>query len=372
MKKIWLVLIFLLNLAPNIMDGKLTLTCMNNAMAQMMGDEYICEDEFGDEYPSSIPCDEEACVAACTICGEQFDCDDSHFCDWITCGTCHEQYIRSQGHTCQLGGNDNDDDNNEGNGNVGGHGGSGHGGTIIGPGNNNNNEDTPPEDNSQNGNEENFTDPCEMANALSNNQSIKDSIKSLVDDLRQHWPGNNYPEKGWMKTQSGKIFIPTNDVLGKIDYGDDINIKLNNEIITERFHTHPSGATVPSYSDIAVIMENYVNGNVDIEQYNFGIIDNRSVLLITIGDADKFEKFIKLCKNDNSIKDGIGQIIQNGNNSEINLNNIISHLEEINSGLNFAYSEHVIDLTSDSLQMVSPLRPITIKDNKRIYNNCNN
>lgn len=113
------------------MDGNLTLTCMNQAMAQMMGGEYVCEDEWGEEYPSSLPCDEEACVAACSICGEQFDCEESHCCDWITCSICYTQYIRGQGHTCTVVGDNNENENGNTGGGSGGSGGSsGTGGGV--------------------------------------------------------------------------------------------------------------------------------------------------------------------------------------------------------------------------------------------------
>ena len=124
MKRICLILIFLLNLTPYIMDEKFTLTCMNQAMAQRMGGEYVCEDEWGEEYPSSLPCDEEACVAACSICGEQFDCEESHSCDWITCSICHTQYIRGQGHSCTVVGDNNENENGNTGGGSGGSGGS--------------------------------------------------------------------------------------------------------------------------------------------------------------------------------------------------------------------------------------------------------
>ena len=106
---------------------------MNQAMAQRMGGEYVCEDEWGEEYPSSLPCDEEACVAACSICGEQFDCEDSHSCDWITCSICYTQYIRGQGHSCTVVGDDNENSGNNGSG------GSGENGTGTGTGGNSTN-----------------------------------------------------------------------------------------------------------------------------------------------------------------------------------------------------------------------------------------
>ena len=101
MKKIWLVLIFLLNLAPNIMDGKLTLTCMNNAMAQMMGDEYICEDEWGDPFPSDVDCDYISCTTACPLCNDSYGCNDSHVCETEFCNNCMTSYYKGENHTCE-------------------------------------------------------------------------------------------------------------------------------------------------------------------------------------------------------------------------------------------------------------------------------
>lgn len=130
MKKIWLILIFLVNLTPNIVEGTFTLTSMNRIFAQLGINEFICEDEYG-VFDSSIPCDELPCIAVCEDCGEQNICVDEHICqeeecetcgDYyivggyhdcgspICCSICYQNYYPMKGHSCQ---GDNDEDDNE-------------------------------------------------------------------------------------------------------------------------------------------------------------------------------------------------------------------------------------------------------------------
>lgn len=100
MKKIWLILIFLLNLTPNISNGTFTLTGMNKMFAQLGVNEFICEDEFGESFDSSVPCDMIACVSTCQTCGEQGICEDDHVCPDVECETCGEFYPAGGFHEC--------------------------------------------------------------------------------------------------------------------------------------------------------------------------------------------------------------------------------------------------------------------------------
>lgn len=100
MKKIWLVWIFLLNLTPNISNGTFTLTGMNKVFAQLGVNEFICEDEYGDFFDSSLPCDELPCVSTCQTCGEQGICEDDHICPDVECETCGEFYPAGDFHVC--------------------------------------------------------------------------------------------------------------------------------------------------------------------------------------------------------------------------------------------------------------------------------
>lgn len=81
MKKIFLILIFLLNLCIEINQTGMRL-CLSapTASAQYMGNEsfYNCEDD-GIEYPSPWPCEDDPCIQACTY----PDCDVSLPCDEI-------------------------------------------------------------------------------------------------------------------------------------------------------------------------------------------------------------------------------------------------------------------------------------------------
>lgn len=376
-----------------MINDKIALTTMSQLFAQMRSSEFVCQDEWG-EFESDIPCDDIPCIEACTTCGAQNICKDDHECPTESCKTCLEDYTKGTSHTCAKqtcltcqieyiialghqcnGGGGNSGGNNSGGGSDSGSGGNNGNGNGNNNGNNNGTISIPPINGGSIviGGQSGITDPCEKAKALYDNQAFKDSVEKMVNDLRAHWPGNNYPEKGWMKTKSGKSFTPSNNIAGSIDYGNDINSRLEGEQITERFHTHPTGGAVPSYSDFAVIMDNYTNGNVDINSYNFGIIDNRSILLITIGDETAFKTFISECNANSKNENTINDLLSLSNNSETMLNILIQELDRMGSGLNFSYSEHEIDYTSNEngiLQSVSRLRPISIVNQIREYNDC--
>lgn len=100
MRKIWLLLMFLVNLTPNILNGTFTLTSMNRMFAQVGINEFVCEEEGEEPFASSIPCDELPCIAVCPDCDAQNICIDEHICPEEECETCGESYPVGSYHDC--------------------------------------------------------------------------------------------------------------------------------------------------------------------------------------------------------------------------------------------------------------------------------
>ncbi|MDE6151827.1 MAG: hypothetical protein K2G12_07580 [Prevotella sp.] len=90
MKKVLFSLLFLLNL--QVIADYIGIPLGDNALhAQNYSNEgyYDCYDD-GEWYASSLPCDMEACVAACTKCHERFPCSETHYCTYVPPGTSGE------------------------------------------------------------------------------------------------------------------------------------------------------------------------------------------------------------------------------------------------------------------------------------------
>lgn len=83
MKKVLILLMFLLNLLPNISKNGMEIG-FSTISAQTFGNEgmaYLCEDEEIGDYISPLPCDEEVCISPCTFpgCMLSFPCDDLYY-----------------------------------------------------------------------------------------------------------------------------------------------------------------------------------------------------------------------------------------------------------------------------------------------------
>lgn len=83
MKKICILILFIINLLPTMENGKFTVTT-HQAKAQTYGAEYTCEDNDGKPISQSIPCDEGPCVHGCPTCHGSYPCDSPHQCPAIS------------------------------------------------------------------------------------------------------------------------------------------------------------------------------------------------------------------------------------------------------------------------------------------------
>ena len=52
----------------------------NRMYAQAQSSEYMCEDEWGGEFESDVPCDQIPCVRPCYNCKDSYGCNESHIC----------------------------------------------------------------------------------------------------------------------------------------------------------------------------------------------------------------------------------------------------------------------------------------------------
>lgn len=380
MKKIWLILIFLVNLTPNIVEGTFTLTSMNRIFAQLGINEFICEDEYG-VFDSSIPCDEIPCIAVCEDCGEQNICVDEHICqeeecetcgDYyivggyhdcgspICCSICYQNYYPMKGHSCQ---GDNDDDHEDDN--------DDDPPTPPAP-------DVPPtipdptpptlpdeEDTDTIPDNEEKT-PCDKVTSLNIDKEFQDNLKRLTLELLNNEGSATYPEKMWYKTINGDFYWNTG-VHENVSATPEILSSIKGVKITEHFHTHPSGGSMPSPSDINAIVKDYNRGNINYDSYNYGIIGARFVVTIYINSYNDFENFADYINNcyeefrvevEEEIKTHNSDTTAN-HSLEGNLNRFINIINSYNTGLGFSFTKHPPLLENDiELIQIGELTPV--------------
>lgn len=383
----------MLNLAPNITDGNFTLTSMNRMFAQLGINEFVCEDEYGEVFDSSLPCDEIPCLGQCTTCGELNICEDEHVCEDEECVTCGEYYQKGDFHTCTpsicpiCSGEYHPLKNDH----ICSNGGSGNENT---PGNGEENTGQEENNNPNKGQDEiiiiippyinggdtgdddsdNYEDtPCKRVENINNNLQLRDSIKKYTNELMQ----GIQIEKGWIKDENGNMYYATG-TSSNLTYSREDMEQLGDKHIYERFHTHPAANPIPSITDLQTMANSYLKGNINPGTFNYGILCAYYMTVYHITSENDFKSFCdKLSTEAQSVSNAYNRIIGNDDSTtkEELITKFISFIDSLDIGLKVSFGVHEYEnYTSniDTVKSVAEIKPVLTgdEDTNLLYDDC--
>ncbi|GAA6432241.1 hypothetical protein K140096H11_07350 [Bacteroides intestinalis] len=115
-----------------------------------------------------------------------------------------------------------------------------------------------------------------------------------------------YFEDGWLKTSTGEYISPSNRTESSLSY--DYSRQVAGKLITEHYHCHPAitgQSCITSLSDLKKMAFYYQKGNIDVDNYSFGVISDIGCLSIIITSEDLFAIFADKVYNENKESDDV-------------------------------------------------------------------
>lgn len=147
-------------------------------------------------------------------------------------------------------------------------------------------------------NEVHTNDPCSKSQLLSGDADFRNKVDLFFD--------NNQTERlenGWLKTSTGEYISPSSrtETSLKYDYG-----QVTGKLLTEHYHCHPAvtgQSCITSLADLQKMAFYYQKGNIDVDNYSFGVISDIGCLSIIITSEDLFAIFADKVYNGDKTSD---------------------------------------------------------------------
>lgn len=211
---------------------------------------------------------------------------------------------------------------------MGDHDGSGGGGAPSNP-----EPDDPPV-------QDDPTSPCGKAQILSNNSALKSKVNDLFNEVQNYHVGDL--ENGWIKTAAGTYIAPTKRTVESVGYSAST---LTGQKITEEYHSHPSGSCIPSFADLRVLATRCKNGQIDMENFSFGVISAMGCFTMVVTSEEAFKEFAEKVLNDDMLEISYNNILAKANTKGVNtaIAKFIDFLRNSVSGLDVLFNEPSYD-----------------------------
>ncbi|WP_330941523.1 hypothetical protein [Bacteroides sp. MSB163] len=150
-------------------------------------------------------------------------------------------------------------------------------------------------------NEVHTNDPCSKSQLLSGDADFRNKVDLFFDKNQ-----TEYFEDGWLKTSTGEYISPSNRTESSLSY--DYSRQVAGKLITEHYHCHPAitgQSCITSLSDLKKMAFYYQKGNIDVDNYSFGVISDIGCLSIIITSEDLFAIFADKVYNENKESDDV-------------------------------------------------------------------
>ena len=131
--------------------------------------------------------------------------------------------------------------------------------------------------------------PCDISDMLSSDMNFVSKVTNYLNEI-----SIGGTENGWIKLSNKNYINPIKRMKGGLKYD---YTQIGGYLIQERYHTHPTGAPYPSWSDLSTIADNYRDGYIDINNFSYGVISHFGCLTLIITHKNKFNVFMKNLKN---------------------------------------------------------------------------
>ena len=127
-------------------------------------------------------------------------------------------------------------------------------------------------------NEVHINDPCSKSQLLSGDAAFRNKVDLFFDNNQ-----TSQIEDGWLKTNTDEYISPSNRTGTSLSY--DYSGQVAGKLITEHYHCHPAitgQSCITSLSDLQKMAFYYQRGNIDVDNYSFGVISGIGCLLSLI------------------------------------------------------------------------------------------
>ena len=172
----------------------------------------------------------------------------------------------------------------------------------------------------------------EKIESLNENDELKNKVKEIFDSFYQK---TNRKENGWIRSGNG-VHGPKDQESTSIKY-DWSNISKG---ITEWYHSHPTGAPIPSAADLSLLTSRYTGGYLDVDNFSYGVISEFGCTTFIIISEEDFKAFAESFSYD-KMKEDLNEFIYNTGGVAGNIVSAFSDfLDDSKSGLELIFNPY--------------------------------
>lgn len=138
------------------------------------------------------------------------------------------------------------------------------------------------------GHDKGIPQPCDKAQALSLDTGFVSRIDGLYKKSYPFMAGDS--EQGFIYTSKDKIIYPASSAMKQVKFTND---QVRGHEFEEWYHSHPTGAAIPSLADLKALATRYRQGHIKSVNFTYGVISEYGCLSIMISSFDNFTTFAK-------------------------------------------------------------------------------
>lgn len=188
--------------------------------------------------------------------------------------------------------------------------------------------------------------PCGRAQALSSDAVFGAKVNELFTKTVNYRVGDM--EYGCIKTAAEEYIYPTR----KVDALSYSPSALAGKKITEEYHNHPVGSCIPSWGDLRTMAKRYDNGQMDVENFSFGVISSMGCFTLVVTSEEAFKVFVQKVMNED-LHDGFQKMLDVKNTRGVDsaVAKFIDFLKQEKSGLDVLFNDPIYDFNADSFKL---------------------
>lgn len=181
--------------------------------------------------------------------------------------------------------------------------------------------------------------PCGKAQILSKDMAFRQKVNELFNAVQNYRTGDL--EDGWIKTTTGEYIYPSERETDGASYAPE---SLTGKKIVEEYHNHPEGTCFPSYADLRTLAKRYRNGQIDMEDFSYGVVSSMGCFSLVISSEDAFKVFAERVWN-NELSGDYNKIlgIDNIKGVDTAVAKFIDFLKKTVSGLDVLFNQTTYD-----------------------------
>jgi proteasome lid subunit RPN8/RPN11 len=167
---------------------------------------------------------------------------------------------------------------------------------------------------------------------LNADERLKTKVKEIFDSFYQK---TNRKENGWIRTAKN-VYGPSNQESTQIKY----DWRKIEKGITEWYHSHPTGAPIPSAADLSLLTSRYTGGYLDVDNFSYGVISEFGCTTFIIISEEDFKAFAESFSYD-KMKEELNQFyLNNRGGAETIVSAFSDFLDRQNTGLELIFNPY--------------------------------